>query len=165
MSSISKQKQEPARSGLLAELFQFGLHKPNQGRIVRQLTFAAIALLGVLSAWELYRSGTISGLGGAAHFVLIGLAGLACWVAFRIVNYSVFADFLIAVEAEMNKISWPSRKEVWNASLVVMFVIFAMAAFLFIFDMIWTFVFEVIGIRYSESETFLVRILRWIRGD
>jgi preprotein translocase subunit SecE len=37
----------------------------------------------------------------------------------------------------------------WNASLVVMFVIFAMAAALFLFDVIWTRVFEIIGIRYS----------------
>jgi len=33
--------------------------------------------------------------------------------------------------------------------VVVMFVIFALAAFLFIFDAIWTAIFEFIGIRYS----------------
>ena len=53
-------------------------------------------------------------------------------------------------EAEMNKVSWPTRRELWNASLVVIFVIFSMAAFLFLFDALWTKVFELIGIRYSS---------------
>ena len=29
------------------------------------------------------------------------------WISYRIVNFPAFADFLIAVEAEMNKVSWP----------------------------------------------------------
>ena len=165
MSSLTKQKEEPSRAGFWSELLQFGLYKPNQGRVVRQVTFAGAALLGSLGAWELYRSGALSSLGGASHLVLIALVMVAVWFAFRIVNYSVFADFLIAVEAEMNKMSWPSLREVWNAALVVMFVIFAMALFLFLFDLIWTFVFELIGIRYSESESVLVSFFRWIRGS
>ena len=30
-----------------------------------------------------------------------------------------FADFLIAVEAEMNKVSWPTRTELFRGSMVV----------------------------------------------
>lgn len=161
---MTKPKDETARTGFWTELFQFGLYKPNQGRIVRQVTFAVFAGLGALSGWELYRSGMFFRLGGAAHLILVLLLLLAAWLAFRLVNYSVFADFLIAVEAEMNKVSWPSKAEVWNASLVVMFVIFAMSAFLFVFDIIWTFVFEMIGIRYSDTESIVVRFFRWIRG-
>jgi preprotein translocase subunit SecE len=164
MSSMTKPKDETARTGFWSELFQFGLYKPNQGRIVRQLSFAAFAGLGALCSWELYRSGAISGLGGASHLVLLMLVMFFAWLAFRLVNYSSFADFLIAVEAEMNKVSWPTKHEVWNASLVVMFVIFAMSAFLFIFDILWTFVFEMIGIRYSDTESLLVRFFRWISG-
>lgn len=164
MSSMTKQKDEPARTGFWSELFQFGLYKPNQGRVVRQVTFASAALLGSLCGWEMYRSGALSGLGGLSHLVFVVLILISCWFAFRIINYSTFADFLIAVEAEMNKVSWPTKKEVWNAVLVVMFVIFAMAMFLFIFDLLWTFVFELIGIRYSDSESILVWFFRWIRG-
>jgi preprotein translocase subunit SecE len=161
---MTKPKDEPARTGFWSELFQFGLYKPNQGRIVRQVTFAAFAGLGTLSAWELYRSGLFSALGGASHLVLIMLVLLAAWLAFRLVNYSVFADFLIAVEAEMNKVSWPTKTEVWNASLVVIFIIFAMSAFLFAFDVIWTWFFETIGIRFSDQESLLIRFFRWIFG-
>ena len=34
-----------------------------------------------------------------------------------VVNLPVFADFLIAVEAEMNKVSWPTRGELFRGSV------------------------------------------------
>jgi preprotein translocase subunit SecE len=46
-----------------------------------------------------------------------------------------FADFLISVEGEMNKVSWPSRGELFRASIVVMLVIFFLAALLFFYDL------------------------------
>jgi preprotein translocase subunit SecE len=52
----------------------------------------------------------------------------------RIVNLPSFADFLISVEAEMNKVSWPSRGELYRASLVVIVVIFLLTAILLAYD-------------------------------
>ncbi|MGY8747246.1 MAG: preprotein translocase subunit SecE [Pirellulales bacterium] len=150
MSSVSKQKRDSSRASFVSELFRFGLYKPNQGRIVRQVTFLTTAFLGCLIAWEVKRSPLMSGMGAEGYLVMLGVAALMVWLSLRLVNYSVFADFLIAVEAEMNKVSWPTRRELWNASLVVIFVIFSMAAFLFLFDALWTKVFELIGIRYSS---------------
>lgn len=164
MSSVAKQKQDQPRSGFWAEMFQFGLYKPNQGRIVRQVTFAAITLLFFLVGWEMYRVGFFDSLGGGRYLAWLGITAAGAWFAFRLVNYSALADFFIAVEAEMNKVSWPTKKEMWRASQVVIFVIFALAAFLFVFDAIWTFIFETIGIRYSERESILIRIFRWIFG-
>lgn len=161
MSSMAKPNSETSRSGFWSELFQFGLYKPNQGRVVRQVTFLVTALLACLVAWEIQRSGLFRSA-AVGYSVLLGVAAVGIWFAFRAVNYSVFADFLIAVEAEMNKVSWPSRKELWNSSLVVMFVIFAMALFLFVFDAVWTAVFEAIGIRYSDTEPFSAVLLRWL---
>lgn len=161
MSSLAKQKQGPTRGGFWSELFQFGLYKPNQGRVVRQVTFVTVALLCFLAAWEVQRSGWMGGLGGGSYLAMLGLGAIGVWFGYRVVNYSVFADFLIAVEAEMNKVSWPTRRELWNASVVVMFVIFAMAAFLFLFDAIWTAIFEMIGIRYSEGDSLFVAIFRF----
>lgn len=164
MSSVAKQKQEQGRPGFWSELFRFGLYKPNQGRIVRQVTFITIAFLGCLTAWEIKRSSLLAGMGNSGYLVMLALAGVMIWFAYRVVNYSVFADFLIAVEAEMNKVSWPTRRELWNASVVVMFVIFSMALFLFLFDAFWTVVFEMVGIRYSEGDSlwvYLLKLLGW----
>ena len=46
-------------------------------------------------------------------------AGLG-WLIFRLVQYPPFVDFLIATEAEMNKVSWTSRAELNRATAVVL---------------------------------------------
>ncbi len=66
------------------------------------------------------------------------VAVVGCWMAYRLVNYPRFADFLIAVEAEMNKVSWPTRAELVRASLVVLFTITVLAVVLAVFDIAWT---------------------------
>ena len=145
MSSVANQ----SGGSLLSSLFQFGLYKPEQGRIVRQLTFLAVALIAFLCVYELYRVGWLSDLfSGSRYVLLVTLSALGFWFSFRVVNYPKFADFLIAVQAEMNKVSWPTKQELWNASVVVMVVIFAMAGLLFLFDLIWSALFQLIGIRY-----------------
>lgn len=68
------------------------------------------------------------------------------WVAFRIVNLPSFSDFLISVEAEMSKVSWPTKTELMRGSVVVLVTILFLAGFLFVFDLIWTFVFKQLGI-------------------
>ena len=67
-----------------------------------------------------------------------GCAGAGrLWIAFRLVNMPRFADFLISVEAEMNKVSWPTRTELFAASMVVIVVIFLLTAILFVYDLVW----------------------------
>lgn len=84
-----------------------------------------------------------AGLCGVIPGVLL-VAGL--WVAYRLVNVPAFADFLIAVEAEMNKVSWPTRAELFRSSMVVLITIFFLAAVLFGFDSFWRWFFELLGI-------------------
>ena len=71
---------------------------------------------------------------------------IGLWLSYRVVNYPKFADFLIAVEAEINKVSWPTRGELIRSSLVVLFVILALAAILFGFDLIWKAFFTWLGV-------------------
>jgi preprotein translocase subunit SecE len=79
------------------------------------------------------------------------VAAVGVWVAFRIVNVPSFADFLISVEAEMNKVSWPSRSELFRASMVVIVVIFLLTAILFTYDILlkWL-ISEVLGLGAGE---------------
>ena len=120
---------------------------------MRQVTAATVGILMLLAAYELGWASWVTSLGRSSGFaamsyvVFLVVAMLGLWFAYRVVNVPRFADFLIAVEAEMKKVSWPTRKELWRASMVVIFVIFAMAALLFVFDVIWTKVFQLIGIR------------------
>ena len=129
----------------IQELIQTGVYKRNQGRITRQLTFAALAVTVALGLWRL--SDTLIKFGDELRFGLpavLLLAGL--WVAYRIVNVPAFADFLIAVEAEMNKVSWPTRTELFRASIVVLVTLFVLAALLFVFDVFWQELFTFLGI-------------------
>ena len=150
MSSVAKPKQPTEGQGSFwSELFQTGLYKPNQGRVVRQLTFLSVALLSFLVAYEFYRTGWFDDLFAGSRYVgLFGIGAIGAWFSYRVVNYSKFADFLIAVQAEMNKVSWPTKTELWRSSMVVIFVIFAMALLLFSFDLLWTFVFRLVRIRF-----------------
>ncbi len=75
-----------------------------------------------------------------------GLLLVGWWCSFRLVNMPSFADFLIAVEAEMNKVSWPSRQELFRGSLVVLLTMFFLAAMLFLFDAVWKILFTYLGI-------------------
>jgi preprotein translocase subunit SecE len=134
------------------ELFRVGLYKRSQGRIARQATFAALAVVVALGAWSLseFFQDWEPTFRYFVPFVLL-LGGL--WASFRVVQMPSFADFLISVEGEMNKVSWPSRGELFRASMVVIIVIFFLAALLFFYD------FLLEGIR-----NFLDRLVGWMFG-
>jgi preprotein translocase subunit SecE len=118
------------------ELLRVGIYKRTQGRVTRQVTFAALAIVIALGLMRL--SQLEAGHGPTLQFAVPGvLLMLGLWAAYRIVNVPVFADFLIAVEAEMNKVSWPTRAELFRASMVVLIVMFFLAFFLFVSDFFW----------------------------
>lgn len=118
------------------ELFRTGMYKKSQGRVARQATFAALAVIVAWGAWSLsnYYDSSTAMLRYYVPLVAL-LAGL--WASFRVVQMPSFADFLIAVEGEMNKVAWPSRSELFRASIVVMILIFFLAALLFVYDALW----------------------------
>jgi len=120
----------------LQELFRTEIYKRSQGRIARQATFAALAVIVVWGAWSLsqYYASYDATLRYYAPLAFL-LAGL--WASFRVVQMPSFADFLISVEGEMNKVSWPARGELFRASIVVMILIFFLAALLFAYDALW----------------------------
>jgi len=118
-------------------LFRVGLYKRSQGRIARQATFAALTIIVALGAWSLseyYRDQNLV----VRYLVPLGLFAIGAWASFRLVQMPTFADFLISVEGEMNKVSWPSRSELFRASMVVIFVIFFLAAVLYVYDALLT---------------------------
>ena len=133
---MSKEKSAAAYP-LVRELFQLGIYKRSQGRIARQVTFAVLAITVLLGAWRL--SVLEIDAGRTMQFVVPGvLLAVGWWLSFRLVNLPGFADFLIAVEAEMNKVSWPTRGELFRSSMVVIFCIFFLAAVLYAYDLFWS---------------------------
>lgn len=55
-------------------------------------------------------------------------------------------SFIREVRAELNKITWPGKQQVWYSTLIVIFVTVLVAAYLGIVDLILTGVFaKIIG--------------------
>jgi preprotein translocase subunit SecE len=136
-------KDKPPAGGwseFFRELLRFDIYKRSQGRIVRQFTCLAIWVVFALAAWRMWtyllamldEEWTALAYGIPTLVLFLGL-----WLGYRIVNLPSFADFLIAVEAEMNKVSWPSRTELVRSSIVVIVLMFGLTLVLFAYDNIW----------------------------
>lgn len=124
-------------ASILPELFRVSLYKPTQGRLVRQATFIGVALLCAFGAFSLSNGP----LGGEDQTIRVGVPLviwlLCCWVAFRAVNIPRFADFLVAVESELEKVIWPGRKQVVQSTIVVITTMVFLGVFLSAVDFAW----------------------------
>ncbi|WP_437228960.1 preprotein translocase subunit SecE [Planctomicrobium sp. SH661] len=160
-----------AEASLMGELFQGRLFKPRQGRVVRQVTGLAVAAIFVAMAWRLHATvlldvgntftlrfpGTSSGVDLPGSLVRLGLPVLlgltGCWLGFRLVNWPPFANFLISVEAEMDKVSWASMEYLKRATAVVVVLMFFLGAYLFMCDVFWQQLFMMIGFLDGSAVT------------
>ena len=127
-------------------LLAVGLYKRNQGRLTRQLTAAGVALVIFFGAWTLSQ-GPLSSYDPPVRVgVPLVLSTLGLWLAVRVVNLPQFADFLISVEAEMDKVTWSSRQELFRATTVVIITMVLLAAILLFYDFVWVWFFTFIRI-------------------
>jgi preprotein translocase SecE subunit len=134
--------------------FSASSYKKTQGLKVRRFTILGILVLlgsGILTliqtgrlaageTWTLsfpHDVGTLTLLPDMGLTLPLILGALALWVAYRAVNYPPFADFLIATEAEMNKVSWTPRKRLLQDTVVVLVTVGLLTLFLFVVDMFW----------------------------
>ena len=132
------------------ELLNVGIYKRSQGRITRQVTFAALALLFAIGFFRLHQILLNQQVGsqflGMSYWLPGILLIVGWWISYRLVNLPNFADFLIAVEAELNKVSWPTRTELFRSSIVVLICLLLLAAVIFGFDIIWRTIFSWLGV-------------------
>ena len=66
-----------------------------------------------------------------------------------------FAEFLIATEAEMNKVSWSPKKRLAQDTVVVLTTTLLMALFLLVVDLFWGWLLsrEIVGVLPSKAGT------------
>lgn len=115
----------------------FDIYKRGQGKYTRLCSaFAGAVILG-LGCLRLYAKLEAASLGlsnkaalwvatmvPAALFVVLALA------IFWVVNKSAAADFMIAAEGEMKKVSWSSKQEIMISTFIVIVVVVIMAVLL-----------------------------------
>jgi len=116
------------------------IYKPGQGRYVRLGTAGVAGLVGLLLAYYVYTLLAAHLSEDFAYKVYVAyavpalvFAGIALLVA-RYLNQPRAADFLIATESEMKKVSWSSKAEVVGSTLVVIVTVVILAAFIFVVD-------------------------------
>jgi preprotein translocase subunit SecE len=132
------------RDSLTKSVLSLDLYQRKQGKLLRRSTGAAIFLAFVLASQALYQT-VLIGYPWASAVVLIGCL-LGAWFAFRLVNYPVFADFLIEVESEMAKVTWPTAAELWRATIVVLVTMFVLTFLLFGYDILWQKILALTGV-------------------
>lgn len=151
--------------------FDFKSYKRHQGIRVRRFTILGVLLLfgsGVYAMWHNnvvprgdwaislpMTDAKITLLPNAQLTVPFVLLCLSIWFAWRIVNYPIFADFLVATEAEINKVSWTPRAKLIKDTIVVLISVFIITLFLFLVDIFWGWILsrEFVGVLPSKSET------------
>ena len=119
------------------------IYKPNQGRYTRVLTFVCVTAAAVIGAYVLSEKLAAYAANMYVRFgVPTGVVGLLALVTFWFVNRPKSADFLIATEGEMKKVSWSSRKEIVGSTKVVIVTTMILAAVLFAVDAFLTVLFD-----------------------
>jgi preprotein translocase subunit SecE len=122
------------------------IYKEGQGKWGRVLTVSAVALGSVFAVYSLHQALPsrerivipILNWNLDYRFLFEGPILIAC-VAFAVwlFNHAPTADFLIDTENELrNKVTWPSRKEEINSSIVVVVAVLIIGVFVFAID--WT---------------------------
>ncbi len=116
----------------------FDIYKRGQGKYTRLCSAFGAAIIAVLGCLQLYRKLEVTDLGlwtktMVPTILLIGLATFIFWL----MNKPTTADFLIAAEGEMKKVSWSSKKEIMVSTTVVIVVVIIMSGLLGSTDLVF----------------------------
>jgi preprotein translocase subunit SecE len=130
----------------LANLVRADQYKPMQGRQARIYTAVALGVVVGLGLWRLFETLNDTPRTEVRFGVPAALALVLGWVIYRVVQYPPFVEFLIATEAEMNKVSWTSREDLYRATTVVLVTVTLMAVFLFGVDWVWSNLLQLLGV-------------------
>jgi len=115
----------------------FNIYKRGQGKYTRLYSAFAAAIVAGIGCWRLYSKleAVEWGLGRKAALwiatmVPAGLFVVLALLIFWLINKPSVADFMIAAEGEMKKVSWSSRQEIAVSTFIVIVVVIIMAILL-----------------------------------
>jgi preprotein translocase SecE subunit len=132
--------------------FHGNSYKRSLGMKVRRLTILGVLIIGGTGVYSLMFQGllpetwrlampfelkAITVLGDAQYAIPLLFLAATLWLAFRAVNVPTFAEFLIATEAEMNKVSWTPKRRLAQDTVVVLTTTLILTLFLLVVDLFW----------------------------
>lgn len=128
------------------------IYKSGQGyytRLISAITAGVVVMIGCYQLWQKFGAADF----GSANvnflvstFVPLAVFVVFAWLIYWLVNKPVVADFMIAAEGEMKKVSWSSRKEIAVSTTVVIIVVVSMSALMAVTDVFFQVVFRGIGV-------------------
>lgn len=127
---------QPKSDGFFSALFSVGMYKPNQGRIARQLVGGVGAVVVILLCWSMSLT-LLADIRSTGVAISTVVAVLGVWAVYRCVNWPQFADFLIEVQHEMAKVSWPTWAQLKRSTTVVLCAMGLLSFVLFCYDLVW----------------------------
>jgi preprotein translocase SecE subunit len=109
----------------------FGIYKRGQAKYTRLCSALGFGIVVALGCLLLYKKldGADMGL-WVATMVPTGVFVVFAILIFWLSNKPAVADFLVAAEGEVKKVSWSSRKEIAVSTFVVIAVVVIMAILL-----------------------------------
>ena len=109
----------------------FDIYKPGQGKNTRLGSAFVLALIVGLGCWQLYEQLQARNINmWIETLVPVVLFAILAVLIFILSNKPKVADFMIAAEGEMKKVSWSSRQEIAVSTLIVIIVVICMAVLL-----------------------------------
>ena len=135
----------------LQNLLSGAMFKRNQGRLVRRLTLIALASIVLIGCWTMSKTVLSQSSKVMQQGTVWGVALIGLWLVFRIVNYPRFANFLIAVEGEMDKVSWSDADYLKRATGVVLGTMLLLGTILWAYDFFWFRLFSLIHILDADA--------------
>ncbi|HUT30318.1 MAG TPA: preprotein translocase subunit SecE [Sedimentisphaerales bacterium] len=122
----------------------FDIYKRGQGSYTRLWSAFGFAIIVTLGCWRLYNllEAGMPGLSRRASLWVATMVPAGLFIAsslliFWLVNKPAVADFMIAAEGEIKKVSWSSRKEIAVSTFIVIIVVIIMAVLLGITDLLF----------------------------
>ena len=115
----------------------FGIYKRGQGKWSRGIGAVSLVAMGLWGAMATYNwlKDPPANLGADRIFVGYWVPGLILAIfltgAYFVSNRKKSVNLLIDTEIEMKKVTWPTPREVLNATVVVIVVVIVLGLFLF----------------------------------
>jgi preprotein translocase subunit SecE len=124
----------------------FKLYKRGQGYNTRLWSGLVAFAVVVIGCYRLYEKLRVYDMILLETLVPTGVCVVFGILIYWLVNKPTMADFMIAAEGELKKVSWSSRREIVVSTFIVICVVLVLAVLLMVTDFGFQFLFRWIGL-------------------
>lgn len=111
------------------------IYKRGQGKNARLGTAISLFVIAAAGGWILHRNLLTYNNPWLHTMIPAAVVAISAALIYWLSNVHSIADFLIAAEGEIKKVSWSSRKEIAHSTLIVIIVVAVMSIGLGLVDL------------------------------